>query len=253
MGRLRLHLPEPLVDGAHLELPAAAARHVQVWRLQPGDPLAVFDGRGQERAAVVAAMGRQAVTLTIGAALTPSPEPAEPVTLAVAMPANDRMDALVEKATELGVARICPLLCERSVLRLVGDRALRRCAHWRGVAASASEQCGRAVVPAIDDVRTLREFLDARAGHASPSGSLVLSLGPEARPLATVAPASRPHPVGTAAWTVLSGPEGGLSEAELAAAQAAGFEPVSLGPRTLRADTAPIAALTWLVLRDAPS
>jgi 16S rRNA (uracil1498-N3)-methyltransferase len=166
------------------------------------------------------------------------------------MPANERMDALVEKATELGVAAIQPLLCERAVLRLEGERAARRRAHWEAVAAAACEQCGRARLPGVHPVASLPTWLAAPA----PAGALriVLSTDGMALPLARLVPidlqrASNPR----RAVVVLSGPEGGLSRAELAAARAAGFGAASLGPRVLRADTAPLAALAWLALAGA--
>lgn len=277
MSTLRLHLPGPWVEGASLRLPEGAARHVQVWRLQPGDRLRLFDGQGREHEGRVEQMTRQGVTVSLGQAVEPLPEPRRRITLAVGMPANERMDTLVEKATELGVWSLQPLLCERSVLRLAGDRAQRKCAHWQAVAVAASEQSGRAMVPHVAPVQTLAAFL-ASLGHAPGGGlRLLLSLQPEAPALASVPleplePFERPQPLespgsprplgslapsrpsatpeaGPAPWLLLSGPEGGLSTAEEAAAQGGGFRAVSLGPRVLRADTAPLAALSWLLLQ----
>jgi 16S rRNA (uracil1498-N3)-methyltransferase len=229
----RLFVEAPLAAGAELALPPAAARHAQVLRLQPGAALVLFDGAGSDWPAEVLAMGRASVSVRVGAPQAVANELPWPVTLALGMPANERMDALVEKATELGAARIQPLLTERSVLRLDGERAERRRAHWQAVAVAASEQCGRARVPQIGPVLPLAPWL------AGPGGGrrLLLSPRPDVPPLRRFAPA---------AWCVLSGPEGGLSAAEEAAAEAAGFEPLSLGPRVLRADTAPLALLAWL-------
>jgi 16S rRNA (uracil1498-N3)-methyltransferase len=166
-------------------------------------------------------------------------ELAHRVTLAVGMPANERMDALVEKATELGVAVLQPLMCERSVLRLSGERAERRRAHWQGIAIAASEQSGRTRVPQIEPVRSLTDWLP------QPSAGERWLLSPGAtRPLAM-------PPKGAQEVIVLSGPEGGLSAAEEALARSAGFEPASLGPRVLRSDTAPLAVLAWLGLHSA--
>lgn len=225
--------------GAELSLPDAALRHVQVLRLQPGDALTVFDGCGGEWTATLTHMGRRDAALRLVAFDAAVREPPLAVTLAVGMPANERMDTLVEKATELGVAAIQPLHCERSVLRLAAERAERRVAHWQAVAAGASEQSGRTVVPVVAPVRPLAGFLGDLAGGA-PAGARWL-LSPRAP--APLAQAVRTPP---AAVTLLSGPEGGLSPAEENAARAAGFVPLHLGPRILRADTAPLAALALL-------
>lgn len=152
----RLHVDSPLVAGAELALPDAASRHVQVLRLQPGAALTLFDGRGGEWSAEVLAIGRKTVSARVGMHRDVERELATPVTLALGMPANERMDGLVEKATELGVAAIQPLVCERSVLRLAGDRADRKAAHWQAIAVAACEQSGRNRVPQVAPVRLLR-------------------------------------------------------------------------------------------------
>lgn len=232
----RLHVPLPLAPGEPLVLPPGAARHVQVLRLQPGAPLVLFNGEGGEWSAVVTRMGRSEVEVAIGAHDPVERELPCRVTLAVGMPANERMDALVEKATELGVFAIQPLLCERSVLRLAGERAQKKVEHWRGVAVAASEQCGRTRVPAIAAVMPLPQWLSALAFTGRRN---VLSLR-EAVPFSADVPEGD--------MLFLSGPEGGLSPAEESAALGAGFRAVSLGPRTLRADTAPLAVLSALGL-----
>jgi 16S rRNA (uracil1498-N3)-methyltransferase len=161
------------------------------------------------------------------------------------MPANERMDWLVEKATELGAAGIQPLVTERSVLNLKGERAVRKQSHWLGIAIAACEQCGRNRVPVVHEALGLAQWLttlEAEPPVAPPSGQAtgqrwLLSLDPGAKPLSAAAD-------GAADLTFLSGPEGGLSPAEEEAARAAGFLPVTLGPRVLRAETAPLAALS---------
>src|SRR4051812_23365295 len=130
----RLHCPGPLAMGDVLALPPIAARHVQVLRMQPGDALTLFDGRGGEWQAVVERMGRSDVSVSVGAHHAIEREPAREIHLALGVPANDRMDWLVEKAAELGAASIQPLLTERAVLRLQGDRASRRQEHWQAIA-----------------------------------------------------------------------------------------------------------------------
>lgn len=239
----RHHVALPLQAGATLELPPEAARHVQVLRRQPGDTLALFNGDGREWQAEITAMGRREVSVRVLAErAAPDTELPCAVTLALGMPANERMDALVEKATELGAAAVQPLHTERSVLRLSGERAERRRAHWQGVAVAAAEQCGRRRVPEVAPVNALTDWLAALAPDPAQQ-RLVLSLAPDAQRLADQL-AGRPGPV-----LLLSGPEGGLSPAEEALARGAGFAPVTLGPRTLRADTAPLAALGWIALR----
>ncbi len=243
---LRIFLPEALAADTTVVLPKAQSRHVQVLRLQPGDGIALFNGLdGLEWPAEILRIDRQSVELRIGAAISVERELALHVTLAFGIPANERMDALVEKATELGVAAIQPLICERSVVRLAGDRAEARQAHWSAVAASASEQSGRVRVPQVGVPMKLDAWLRALAGdaQAASAGCHVLSFDSSAVPVARLA-----DPDGLVRRIVLSGPEGGLSPDEEAGAAAAGFSRVSLGPRVLRADTAPIALLAWLGL-----
>ena len=233
----RLYIEQPLAAGTTLSLPPGPARHVQVLRLQPGEPLTLFNGLGGEWSATVTRMGRSEVQVHVDAHVEVDREPPCRVTLALGMPANERMDGLIEKATELGVAVVQPLICERSVLRLSGERAQKKVEHWRAVAVAAGEQSGRTRVPHIAEVLTLPTWL---AGP-SPDRSVrrvVLSLR-DAVPFA--------NDPAAAAVCFLSGPEGGLSAAEEALARQAGFVPVSLGPRVLRADTAPLAALTLAV------
>ena len=239
----RIHVPVPLVPGSTLALPPAAVRHVQVLRLQPGDPLTVFNGEGGEHAATVSRMGRSDASVAVGERAAVDRELRLAVTLALGMPANDSMDALIEKATELGVATIQPLLCERSVLRLSGERADKRREHWQAIAVSASEQSGRTRVPLVGPVRPLRDWLAGASGD--PAARWMLSLRDATRPFRAEAAAAR--------VVFLSGPEGGLSEAEESLAIAAGFAPVSLGARTLRADTAPLAALAAIALAALPA
>jgi 16S rRNA (uracil1498-N3)-methyltransferase len=239
---LRLHLDQALSSGIDLELPAGAVRHVQVRRLQPGDTVRVFDGRGQECEARLVRMGRQSATVQVGASVAVVPELPIHITLALGVPANERMDGLVEKATELGVARIQPLLTERSVLRLSGERAQRRVAHWLGIAAAAAEQCGRATVPEIAAWTSVSNWLSSNSTLPTAGSRWVLSPGATATQRLL-----HQNLLSTGSGVcVLSGPEGGLTAAEERAAQDAGFEPISLGPRVLRADTAPLVVMAWL-------
>jgi len=252
---IRLHVDRTLVEHDEFALPEGAARHAQVRRVQPGDELRLFDGHGHEHAAQVLEMGRKAVVVRVGPACATLPELPQPVTLALGMPANERMDTLVEKATELGVHAIQPLECERSVLRLAGERAQRKREHWQAVAVAASEQCGRAWVPQVEPVRSLTQWLQGlhrpeggvgQKGADAGQSRWLLSFGAEVLAPGTLLQSMKTPPT---ALQVLSGPEGGLSPAEEEAARAAGFRPVTLGPRVLRADTAPLALLAWWGLR----
>jgi len=239
----RFHCPVPLVAGATFALPPGAARHVQVLRMQPGDALTLFDGSGGEYEATVERMGRSDVSVTLGAHAPAEREAGRPVHLAVGMPANERMDWLVEKATELGVASIQPLATAHGVLRLSGERAEKKRAHWEAIAIAACEQCGRNRVPVIHPVRPFANpaaWIDA--ANRGAALRLVLSLAEGTRRLAD-ATASAPR---DGSVLVLSGPEGGLSGAEEQEALANGFAPVTLGPRVLRAETAALAALMSL-------
>lgn len=235
--------------------------------MQPGGQIQLFDGQGREHQARVTEMGRKQVMVEVEGPVPVNRELPVKVTLAMGMPANDRMDALIEKAAELGVYAIQPLVCERSVLRLDGERALKKVAHWQAVAISACEQSGRAVVPQVRQVQTLQNWLkgDGAALETSAGHKGVLSLRDAVSlrawlvgkaPAALAAGgasneasgdvgqsigASRPESPG---FVFLSGPEGGLSESEEQAALGAGWVAITLGARVLRADTAPLAALS---------
>lgn len=235
----RFFCPTPLPAGATLELPDSAARHVQVLRLQPGNEITLFNGGGGECVASVTRMGRSDVEVQVVSHQAIEREAPRTVHLALGMPANERMDWLVEKATEMGATSLQPLQAERSVLRLAGERAEKKRSHWQGVAIAACEQCGRNRVPLVHPIQTLPAWLSAApAGHR-----LLLSLQPDSVPLAQHVATLDAGPV-----YFLSGPEGGLSVAEEQAARNHGFVPVSLGARTLRAETAPLAALAALTL-----
>lgn len=238
--------------GEDFSLPPTAARHVQVLRLQPGSGLTLFNGSGGQWQAAVLRMGHQEVVVRLLSHEAVERELPLAVTLAVGMPANDRMDDLVEKATELGVRAIVPLVSERSVLRLTGERAAKRRDHWQAVAAAASEQCGRNRVPTVHPVQGLDVFLEHRPADEV-SARWQLSLAPTASPLVQAwAHCSILISLKAGAHLyMLSGPEGGLSASEQARAQQAGYHPISLGPRTLRADTAPLAALAALAAMSA--
>ena len=241
----RFHCPVDLATGLELELPAGAARHVQVLRLQPGDAITLFQGgsfhgglagtHAGEFEASVTHMGRSSVRVQVGAHHAIEREAPREVHLLAGITANERMDWLVEKATELGAASITPLLAERSVLKLKGERADKKRAHWQAIAIAACEQCGRNRVPVVAAAVDLAGWLEANA-KAAPMQRLLLSLHSASVPISNFQGAAAPA-------VFLSGPEGGLSPAEEDAALVQGFLPVSLGRRVLRAETAALAAL----------
>jgi 16S rRNA (uracil1498-N3)-methyltransferase len=242
---LRLFVDRPLSAGLEFPLPEDAARHVQVRRLQPDDALRLFDGRGGQWEARVLRMGRRDVEVRVEHHDPADRELPCRLEIALGMPANERMDALVEKATELGAAAIRPLHTERGVLRLDGERAERRVAHWQSVAAAASGQSGRTRVPLVAPVRALPAWLADLDDTLE--ARFVLSTGdapPLAQALAALPPAMR---VG-GRHLALGGPEGGLSADEEAAAVARGFVRASLGPLVMRADTAPLAWLAQMAV-----
>jgi 16S rRNA (uracil1498-N3)-methyltransferase len=252
----RFFCPAELVSGQVLDLPASAARHVQVLRLQPGDGITLFnhgpgwDGAspGGEFDATVTRMGRSDVQVQVGAHHAVEREAPRPVHLAMGMPANDRMDWLVEKAAELGVASIQPLMTERSVLRLSGERAEKKVAHWQSVAIAACEQCGGNRVPLVHPLQTLTQWLKANPVAAH---KYLLSLRDGALPVQTHVNSAGSEHGNTDVW-FLSGPEGGLSTTEEDAALQTGFVPATLGQRVLRAETAALAALITLTLPHTP-
>jgi 16S rRNA (uracil1498-N3)-methyltransferase len=229
-----------LTLGRSLALPERAVRHVQVLRLQPGATVTLFDGRGGEWPARVEAMGARAVQVQVLGHHAVEREPALHVTLALAMPAGDRMDVVVEKATELGAMAIVPLLSERSVLRLAGERANKRAAHWQAIATAACEQCGRNRVPTVHAPQPLTAWLAALPASASDEARWLLGWRD-----------AKPWPGNTImlrSLISLSGPEGGFTSDEEGLAGARGFVTIGLGPRVLRADTAPLAVMAALAL-----
>lgn len=238
----RIYCPMPLQTGAALSLPPGAARHVQVLRMQPGEILTLFnsmDTPNGEFSATITHMGRSNVDVEVGDFHPVQRESALRLHLAVGMPANERMDWLVEKTTELGVASIQPLMTERSVLRLNGERAEKKQAHWQSVAVAACEQCGGNRVPLVHPVLALSQWL-AKAPLATHGARHVLSLSEGSRPLL-----ERLQALTTRGeeGCFLIGPEGGLSPAEERQALDCGFAPTGLGTRVLRSETAAITVM----------
>jgi len=232
----RFHAPDLPPTGELVELPEDEARHlVQVLRLGPGDDVRVFDGHGREHEARVEHVARGRASLRVGPAVPAAPEAAVAVTLAAALIKGDRFDDVVRDATMLGVAAIRPIVTARTEIAARRGDPDRRVERWRRIAISSAKQCGRAVVP---DILSPASFADALRDLPRP---LLLAVEPSAADGGRI-----PDGVPQAA-SLLIGPEGGWAPEELDAARAAGACPVSFGRRTLRADAAPLVALTVLM------
>lgn len=235
MSTPRFYCREPLAPGARLDLPEPVARHaVRVLRLPPGAEIVLFDGRGGEYPAHIEHIERDRVSVSLGAWVERECESPLAITLVQAVQAADKMDFTIQKAVELGVAHVVPVESRRSVVRLSGDRAGKRVAHWQGVAAAACEQCGRNRVPIIAPLESVEQWLARPA-----DGACRLMLAPGADIALTDLPA-------TDKVQLLIGAEGGLDPREVEAARTAGFIAVRLGPRVLRTETAGLAALSTL-------
>jgi 16S rRNA (uracil1498-N3)-methyltransferase len=236
MNPPRFHRPFPLAVGARVELPEVVARHaVKVLRLGVDDALTLFDGNGGEYACRVDSCGRVVVVEVLAWRDIERESPVG-VTLAQALQAGEKMDLTVQKAVELGVGRIVPVVTRRSVVRLEGERAKKRVIHWRGVAVAACEQCGRNRVPEVADLEDLPRWLGRPPVGAKP---LRLMLDPDA----SYTLDALPRPKTETAVELLIGAEGGLVAEETELALLAGFVAVRLGPRVLRTETAGLAAL----------
>jgi 16S rRNA (uracil1498-N3)-methyltransferase len=250
----RFHCPTALIPGEALNLPSGTARHVQVLRLQPNDEITLFNSEGGEFKAVVTQMGRSDVSVRVGEHNKIERELNRRVHLWSGITANERMDWLLEKATELGATTLLPITAERSVLKLKGDRADKKLAHWQAIAVASSEQCGRNRVLQVCARATLSQAIAQISAPAVQAARWVLSLAPGTRSLQemmqTLKTSKDESSSKTSEIILLSGPEGGLSPAEEAQAIAAGFVPVSLGNRVLRAETAPVAVLSALSCWD---
>lgn len=231
----RFHCPRPLETGISFVLPTDVAHHaLRVLRLRYGEPVHVFDGSGTEyRGALIELDGEVGVVL--GDKVETVSEAPLRVTLVQALAVADKMDWIVQKAVELGAHAVQPVEAERSVLKLAGDRSAKRVERWNQIAVSAAEQCGRSQLCGVEGICSLPDWLSRSVGGTSwiltPEGGTRLSAMP--RPEAGV--------------SLLIGPEGGWSEKEVAQALAAGCQPVQLGPRVLRTETAGLAAIAAMM------
>jgi 16S rRNA (uracil1498-N3)-methyltransferase len=240
----RFFVGAPLLGGDLLALPDDVMRHVQVLRLQPGDSIALFNGEGGEFSAELVEVERRSVRVKVGEFRSIDVEPPYRVTLAQGVAGGDKMDWLIEKAVELGASAFVPLTTARSVVRLSGERAVRRQAHWQGIVRASCEQCGRNRVPDVAPAVDLTTWL-ANLPATPDDNELRLLLSPRASIEFSALPTVTPKgPV-----TILIGPEGGLSTEEEGLALSHGFSGIGLGPRVLRTETAGIAILAALAAR----
>ncbi len=236
MRTTRIYLPVPLREGATVELDERARRHaVTVLRLRAGDELTLFNGEGGEWRARLEEVSKRSVRARIGQALAPAGDTESPlrITLLQGISRGERMDFTIQKAVELGVSRIAPVVTERTQVRLSGERLERRLHHWRGVLIHACEQCGRDRLPLLETPRPLAEAL-------AESDEPGLLLDPRGDRAITDLPQRMTR------VRLLIGPEGGLSDRERSMAREASFEGLRLGPRILRTETAALAAIAAL-------
>jgi 16S rRNA (uracil1498-N3)-methyltransferase len=233
----RIHVEAPLAKGARLALPDAAAAHLlRVLRLGIGDACVLFNGDGFDYAAMITSVAKKTAEVEVKNVYPVDNESPLRITLAQALARGEKMDWIIQKATEIGVAAIQPIVSERTEVKLDGERADKRRAHWRAVAIAACEQCGRARLPQIAEPLALHHYT-AKLGHEA----LKLMLDPEAEStLRTLSLAD------ASSIELAIGPEGGFSQRDQAQLKAAGFLGLRLGPRVLRTETAGLAALAAL-------
>ncbi len=240
----RFFVSTPLNPDDFLQLPDDVVRHILVLRLQPGDSIVLFNGEGGEYSAELVEVERRSVSVKIREFRPIEVETPYDLTLAQGIAGGDKMDWLIEKAVELGASCFVPLTTARSVVRLSGERAQRRHAHWQGIVRASCEQCGRNRVPDVMPVREITTWLGSLPREPE-EGELRILLSPRASIGFAALPATPPR----GRVIVLIGPEGGLSAAEEATATDHGFTAVGLGPRVLRTETAGIAVLSGLAAR----
>ncbi|MDO3720716.1 16S rRNA (uracil(1498)-N(3))-methyltransferase [Marinobacter sp. chi1] len=234
----RIYTDSPLGEGVTTDLDDNAAQHVgRVLRMQPGQELLLFNGDGKDYPATIAESGKKRVAVSVGTPVDNPTESSLSIVLGQTLSKGDRMDYAVQKAVEMGVTQIVPLTTERCDVKLKGDREEKRLRHWQSVAISAAEQCGRARVPDILPVMTIDQWLE----HSRECNLRLVLHHRTEQSLSSMTP--------PASVALMVGPEGGLTADEIAMAEQSGFHPVALGPRVLRTETAPVAAISlcqWL-------
>jgi 16S rRNA (uracil1498-N3)-methyltransferase len=243
MRLTRVFVDGELRSGSVVELARDTASHLaKVLRARSGDEIVLFNGDGREYMGAIESVRGTRISAAIGAARTVDRESSFAITLIQCVPRGDRMDFIVQKATELGVTRILPVLSQRSVVRLDEDQAASKQAHWQAVAVSACEQCGRNRLPSVEAPRPLLNYLGSLGAGTTSAEILRLILEPDC-------PQQPRSGERTAGAELVIGPEGGFAPEELEAFELLSFARVGLGPRVLRTETAAIAALVVLQAR----
>ncbi|KFN49258.1 16S rRNA (uracil(1498)-N(3))-methyltransferase [Arenimonas composti] len=237
MRTIRCHVDAPLAPGATVTLPESASQHLlRVLRLAVGDEVRLFNGDGHDYPARVTAAGKRGAEAEVTGRIAVDNESPLRITLVQGIARGEKMDLVLQKATELGVAAIVPVVTERTEVKLDAERGARRLAHWRGVIVAACEQSGRATIPQLAEPRPLSHY----AGSETATHRLVLDprngVGPRALALAA-----------DTSVALAVGPEGGLADRDLDTLRAAGFTGLRLGPRVLRTETAGLAAISALL------
>lgn len=230
----RIYTEQPLAPNSEFELEPAPAHHVaKVLRMQAGRELILFNGQGGEYRAVIKEAGKRSVSVAVQEFSEPQTESALVTELLISISRGERMDWVIQKATELGVTRIQPVFTERTEVKLAGDRLQKRMQHWQQIIVSACEQCQRNILPVLSEPESLPKAVSV----STASAKYVLHHRTDRQLKAVPKPSS---------VCLLVGPEGGLSDDEIDLAQQHGFSGLSLGPRVMRTETAPIAALAIL-------
>jgi 16S rRNA (uracil1498-N3)-methyltransferase len=255
MRLTRVYVEAALTPGSAVELPPETGSHLaKVLRARSGDELILFNGDGREFGGSIEEVRGSRVSAFVGEARPVDRESPLAITLVQCVPRGDRMDFIVQKATELGVARIVPVLSQRSVVRLDAAQAQSKANHWRAVTVSACEQCGRNRLPVIEAVQPLLNYLGNSVPGAGPRLVFEPESAPQAHSVADQGPPAAALNGGSAKLSVTDahvaiGPEGGFTSDELEAFRVCGYSQGGLGPRVLRTETAAIAAVVWLQAR----
>jgi len=241
----QFYLPPPWETQKPHPIPAELLHHLRVRRISEGEVIPIFDGQGQIASATLISLGNKTGELTIAAVKQDiQSELPYAITLAQGLAGGDKMDWVIEKAVETGASRIVPLQCERSVIKLTrnsdGDRAQKRLIHWRAITQAACEQCERTVLPLVEPVQAIADYLANADAELNGVLKLIFCTGDHPSLANTIAPLPAQNVI------LLIGPEGGFTPEEIGLAMKAGFQAVSLGKRILRTETAGIAAISTI-------
>jgi 16S rRNA (uracil1498-N3)-methyltransferase len=241
----QFYLPPPWETQKPHPIPAELLHHLRVRRISEGEVIPIFDGQGQIASATLIRLSSKSGELAIAKVQQDiQSEPPYGITLVQGLAGGDKMDWVIEKAVETGASRIVPLQCERSVIKLTrnsdGDRAQKRLIHWRAITQAACEQCERTVLPLVEPVQAIADYLAKADTDVKGALKLIFCTGDHSSLAKTIAPLPAQNVI------LLIGPEGGFTPEEIGLAMNAGFQAVSLGKRILRTETAGIAAISTI-------